>query len=137
MYKDDPAGLRVTSEWEDSYFLERLIVGEPMRTTLRFVVPENGPPPDPRASRVFLDSPIGLFFGRLNPPPEAKIHVTADRSVPLKTFLDSLDELQAKTLEDMFASMGFRRYEMYYGKQPVVGYDLKQIGKGNSKWIGD
>ncbi len=126
------AGVRVTSEWEDTTFLWRFVVQEPMRTTLRFVLAADQPAPEPQASRMFLDRPYQMFLDRYAGP----VQIQQDSTRSPAEIDERLRELGARTNEDFFAAMGFRRFEVYHGSALVVGYDLKEIGRPNVKHAG-
>lgn len=127
-------GLRVTSEWESTTFLERMFIKEPMRTTIRFVMRGSTDISDVLVSRAYLDMPWSNYFR--GAPPEGKMHLREDVEVLLPEFYMALEKLGAKTNEDMFAAMGFRHYEVYRGDALVALYDLDNIGRGNVKHMG-
>jgi len=135
-YMGEPLGYSVTSECSDSSFLVRLLVQEPMRTTIRFVFPKDADQPDPRPFIELLDAPYPRFFALFNSPPDAEIWLREEHSVPLADFYDRLDELGASTVEDMFASMGFRRFEVYYDGRALLQRDLPEVNRANVKWVG-
>lgn len=135
-YMGKPLGYTVTSEWSDSSFLVRLLVQEPMRTTIRFVLPKDGGEPDSRPFIELLEAPYPRFFALFNSPPDAEIWLREEHSVPLANFYERLDDIGASTVEDMFASLGFRRFEVYYDGRALLQRDLRQVHRANVKWVG-
>lgn len=135
-YMGEPLGFTVTSEWSDLPLLKRLLVQEPMRTTIRFVFSKGADQPDPRPFAELLEAPYPRFFALFNSSPDAEIWLREEHSVPLADFSERLDELGAFTVEDMFASLGFRRFEVYHGGRALLMRDLPEVHRANVKWVG-
>lgn len=135
-YMGEPLGLNITSEWADSSFLGRLVIQEPMRTTIRFEVASTRDAPDPKTFVEFLELPYPRFFAEFNPPPDASISLREDHEILLADFYHRLDELGVATVGEMFACLGFRRFELYHGQRAVLQSDLPQVHRPNVKWVG-
>ena len=142
----DAPKIRVTSEWDDTIFLGRLFQ-EPMRTTLRVVIPIDFFP----ARNIFGESvgfkPIGkddlersysgfLLF-RYQQPITLQAHEDGTRIEQSPKEIDrGLNDLGAKTIADLFAAWGFRRFEQFKGSEMVFGVDLPTLGRPNLKHVG-
>ena len=132
-----PLGMTVTSEWADTNLVQRLIVGEPMRTTFRFVVDSSLSAPSVEYGQQFLASSFRSFFAQFNPPPNATLSLRDDRKIPLSDFIGRLDQMNAASVEDMLAALGFRRFDIVFRAKTVFMADLKEISRPNAKWVGE
>ena len=59
-----------------------------------------------------------------------------DVSETREEFLSKVRELGVKTLADLLAAMGFRRYEVYAAGQLNFATELPKIGGGNMRVVG-
>ncbi len=121
----------VTSEWEDSNLLVRLLVQEPMRTTLRFRTEESVTGVDTSARRSLDQNASAVTDGLGDRVPLRK-----DETESRADFVARLSKLGVRTVADLLGALGFRRYEVYSGGQLVFATDLPRIGQGNVKIAG-
>lgn len=128
------AGLRVTSEWEDTTFMERMFIKAPMRTTMRFILDKPAGPYGVHTLQTFLDAPWQTYFMGMGPKTE--VFFQEEVRLSLADLYTALGKVGAKTNKDMLAAMGFRRYEIYQGTALVTRHELKSIGRGNMKIMG-
>jgi len=131
-----PMGFAVTSEWDDSTVVGRLVVAEPMRTTFRIVFDENQPRPTADLEVAFLGLSNREFFAQFNPGPDASIHLRQDWEMPFSEFFNKLDEIGARTVRQMLAALGFRRFEVFHGAVRLLSVDLPEIWRPNIRWVG-
>lgn len=127
----DDATLTITSEWEDSNILSRLLIQEPMRTTLRFKSTHAVSEVDLHADTT-LSQPATSFIDAFG----ERIWLRRDVSETRDEFVSRLTELGVRTEADVLAAMGFRRYEVYAAGEVIFATDLPKVGDGNVKIAG-
>jgi hypothetical protein len=125
------SGLSVTSEWDDSNLLSRLLIQEPMRTTLRFKTTDVIDGLATSASQS-LDQPASSATDGLGD----RIPLRKDDTETRAAFVARLNELHVQTVADLLAALGFRRYEVYSVGQLIYWRDLPKIGQGNIRVAG-
>lgn len=123
-------GSSVTSEWEDSNVVIRLIVQEPMRTTFRVRLPES--------ARTTAQEHEAALRARFTTFPESDdpFWLTSKDSIPVSELNGRLRELDVETFGAMLAAMGFRRYEAFQGEHLLFAADLPVVGRGNVRVAG-
>jgi hypothetical protein len=127
---DDPT-LTITSEWEDSSVLTRLLVQEPMRTTLRFKSTHAVAEVNLNAEAT-LSQPASSFTDAL----ADQVWLRRDVRETREEFVSRLSELGVRTEADVLAAMGFRWYEVYAAGQLIFATGLPNVGNGNVKFAG-
>jgi hypothetical protein len=118
--------VRVTSEWEDTNIVGRMIQ-EPMRTTMRFISEDPAAKADADG---ILAQPFTAFTGGMT-----EISMSRDRTLSRDEFDLRLRDLNVRTVGEMLAAMGFRRYEVWFGTSKI-SVELPQIGNGNTRFVG-
>ena len=120
---------QVGSEWEDSNLIQRLIIQEPMRTTFRIRSNQVsiGSPEIQRG----LDAPFDIF-----PDTTEGIWLTKADKVPISEFNLRLKQLGVRSVAELLAAMGFRRYEIYESSVIVFETVLPVVGAGNTRIAG-
>ena len=122
----DDQTLTITSEWEDSNVVTRLLIQEPMRTTLRFRS-TRAPSELSVNAETTLNQPVATLTADLG----STMWLRKDVSETREVFVSHLNDLGVRTLADLLAAMGFRRYEVYGAGQLIFATDLPKIGNGN------
>jgi hypothetical protein len=61
--------------------------------------------------------------------------MSRDRKLSRDEFDLRLRDLNVRTVGEMLAAMGFRRYEVWFGTSKI-SVELPQIGSGNVRWVG-
>lgn len=124
------SGVRVTSEWDDTNVLGRL-VQEPMRTTIRLIGPADRTDGIAENAAALLRQPHGNLTRELQ-----TIWISENYKVTGQEFATMLAREGVQTLGDALAAMGFRRYEYFAATRLVFAADLPSISRGNIKHVG-
>jgi len=118
--------IRVTSEWEETNFIERLIQ-EPMRTTLRYEFSSSKAQLKEEnlvsGIKDFLNKPYNDFLNGFK-----EITITDDVKASPKEIDEYLKNNGGKTMEDYFSGLGFNKVEVYLDGKKVTSINLKQFG---------
>jgi len=99
----------VESEFNDQPLPIRLIVGEPLRTTLRFnIQDEQEFKATPESVDAFLAQPASEITSQY----KGKITMQDDYEVTPDELLDNMKEKEVKTVADLLSGFGFKSYEV-------------------------
>lgn len=125
---------RVDSDFFDRPFIVRLILGEPLRTTIRFDFQEE------EVKKITLE----MVKQYLNLPHETitqffqsnkgKILLQKGYELEVNEFRKILKEKNVKTIEDFYAGFGFNKYEVYVRGKPKFSIKIRNVK--NVKHIG-
>lgn len=119
---------RVTSEFYDRPFILRLILGEPLRTTIRFdFQEEKAKITTLKMLNNYLNLPHETITQLFVESKEDKIILQDKFELGVDDFKKSLIDKNVKTIEDFFAGYGFYKYEVYIFGQPKFSIDLKNV----------
>lgn len=124
------SGAGVTSEWEDSNVVARLLIQEPMRTTIRIRLPANAGTTSSEQMTA-LSAPFTPFDDN-----GEQLYLTAKATIGVPELNKRLSDLSVRTFGDLLAACGFRRYEVYQGSDLLFASDLPKVGEGNTKFAG-
>ncbi len=114
--------VKVESEFFDSPLPIRLIIGEPLRTTMRFNVQnENKLKADQETAKTFLAQPSRSITDRF----QGKIIMQNGFEVTPEELSESIKNKNVNTIEDLLAGFGFTKFEIYMLDHPRVSIDIK------------
>lgn len=128
-----PNDTRFDSEWNDATFIRRLLIQEPMRTTMRIFIPPTEPCPTTQDCSTLLKQPYSVLLSMYT----GEISMNEGSSQPLEEVEKRLKKSGATTVEDCLSAFGFKHLEYYCGKNPIAQFDLKMIQGENTIVIGD
>lgn len=119
---------RVTSEFYDRPFILRLILGEPLRTTIRFDFQDEKAKITTLEMLInYLNLPHETITQFFDESKEEKIILQDKFELGVDDFKKSLIDKNVKTIEDFFAGYGFYKYEVYIFGQPKFSIDLRNV----------
>lgn len=123
--------VRVDSDFNDHSFLERMLIQEPMRTTLRFDIQNNQNKINLSSAENFLSQPYGSFLSNF----KDKIFLKEGYEVSPEEFDKNLKDKGAKTMEDFLAGFGFKKLQIYEKGKHVLTVEIN--GNKNVYWAGN
>lgn len=115
-YTEDE-GVRVESDFTDHPIWERILIGEPMRTVMKYEVD--------KASGSGLKKHLAQPYQSFTDHYTDTITLRENHAVPKKELIKLLDDHKAKTLEDFYAGFGFERIELYVNGKLSDSVNLK------------
>jgi hypothetical protein len=114
--------VKVDSEFFDRPFPLRLIIGEPLRTTIRFNIQnENKLRADQETALTFLNQPAQTISDRF----QGKIVMQDGFEITPDELKSSMQKNNVNTIEDLLAGFGFNKFEIYLLDHPRVEIDIK------------
>lgn len=120
---------KVDSDFYDHNFLYRILIEEPMRTTIRFDIQDNEKV-SLQSVEDFMDQPYENILREYR----GKVSLRNDWEVDPQDLDKSLKEKDAKTMEDFLAGFGFRRLQVYQNDQHIATVEIR--GTKNVEWAG-
>ncbi|MCX6745384.1 MAG: hypothetical protein NTX82_07770 [Candidatus Parcubacteria bacterium] len=123
--------VKVDSDFYDHSFLSRMLIQEPMRTTIRFDIqnPQN---------KIFFSS-AESFLSQSNDEFvknfKEKIFMQEGYEITPRELQKRLEDKEAKTMEDFLAGFGFNKFQMYEKGKYVSTFEIK--GTRNVYWAGN
>jgi len=114
--------VKVESEFFDTPFPIRLIIGEPLRTTIRFNIQnENKIKADQEAAKYFLSQPAKSISDRFR----GKIIMQNGFEITPEELSESMKNKNINTVEDLLAGFGFKKFEIYMLDHQRVQIEIK------------
>ncbi len=114
------SGIRVTSDFNSHPIWERMIVGEPMRTVIRYEVQSSE-----GSNRFGLQEHLELPHESITDQFQGKVTLQDDYEPTKDELVESLKKHDAKTMEDFYAGFGFKRIELYTNGQFTAALEIK------------
>lgn len=116
--------ISVESEFYDHSFLSRMILGEPVRTTLRLDFHDNGLfTPTEEGARQFLDQPHRDITDQY----EGAITMQEDFELKSSRLREMMQEKGVVTVEDFLTGLGFRYFEVFVDGTLVSRIELQDV----------
>lgn len=121
----------VESDFLDHPFLVRVIVGEPLRTVIRFDIKDvNGFSADSESVKNFLAQPHTILSAEFKGP----IAMQADYEVTPEELNRKLEMKNVKTMEGLLAGFGFKTLQIYERGVKTISIEIR--GTQNTQHVG-
>jgi hypothetical protein len=121
----------VCSEFFDRPFIVRFFLGEPLRTTIRFdFIEEKAQATNAEMIRNYLALPHETITDNLH----GNIIMQEGYETTAKDLRELLNEKNVQTIEDFYAGLGFKKYDVYFRGSPKVSIELRNVK--NVKHVG-
>jgi hypothetical protein len=102
--------IEVKSDFFDHNILERIIIGEPLRTTIRFNIQNDQKVIfDRKMTEAYLNQPYNIITDIFR----GKIVMQEEYSLSSKELINMIKNNRIVTIEDLFAGLGFKRFEIH------------------------
>lgn len=114
--------VKVDSEYFDTPLPIRLIIGEPLRTTIRFNIQnENKFRADQTTARNFLEHPANIITDRF----QGNIVMQEGYEITPVDLRRIMKVKNVNTIEEMLAGFGFKKFEIYLLDHPRVEINIR------------
>lgn len=114
--------VRVDSDFHDRNIFLRFLIGEPLRTTLRFDYQINPlEEMDVKSLKAYLDRPYQELTANFT----GQIFMQNGYEISREELEESLKKNNAETLEDLYAGFGFKRFEGYLMGKKKVSIEIR------------
>lgn len=115
-------GINVDSDFYSHPIWERMIIGEPMRTVIRYDV-KNPNEVNRFAIQDHLSQPYTSFTDNIS----GEISIRSDSSISKEYIIERLNENGARTMEDLYAGFGFKRIELYSNGKFTSAQEIRGV----------
>lgn len=122
--------IKIDSDFNDYSVLSRMLIQEPMRTTIRFDIKN----PQNKISLSIADDFLSQPYSVILDEYKGNVSIRSDSEISPDDLKKRLDEKGAKTVEDLFAGFGFKKFQIYNKGQHSLTTELK--GTKNVYWTG-
>ena len=123
--------VRVDSDFFDYTFISRIMIQEPMRTTIRFDIQNEKNTASLSSVENFLTQPYNGFIDNF----KEKIFMQDGYEITPEELKESLSEKNVKTMEDFLAGFGFKKFQIYEKGIHKLTVEIK--GNKNVYWAGE
>lgn len=120
----------VASEWQDTNFVQRFFIQEPMRTTFIMLPSTSDPRPSLDTFNAFLDASYSSLLSQYR----GKITLQDELEQTPGELDKRLRKMGCHSMRDYLGKWGFKRFEVRYGKELMFACDLDASGSVN--WVG-